>query len=275
MISFGALNIVAHPHPAGTYRRIFEIVAASKKSVNFFGDKYAKLSPISETRDGIFTGRLATWTEVNKNDNAINTQSLEEVDFNESGVVIPQGVGLSAKVFEFAFNEKSHTLVFEIKNDLGHQMSINRAQKAFEKILKAHEFPGVSELDVYVKTQKNVVAQILELPKLRKLEIDLRLPNPDDLSEEHEDLLREMEEMQTKTAKVQLIKQNDADALHPSERYQVMADIAKDNGSVVGYGKNEDGENVILKTSQYPIIYRVTADEDSGVASIRRIAESA
>tara|TARA_R110002020_G_scaffold248775_1_gene462777 strand:+ start:172 stop:1113 length:942 start_codon:yes stop_codon:yes gene_type:complete len=273
---FGALNVVAHPHPKGTYRRIFEEAAELKTGVKYYSDRFAKISPLSKTREDVFTGRLATWSEVDRDENTIDTRSLEEQLFDDSGVVIPDGIGLNAKVFTFAFNEKTHTLIFETRNDLGQAMSINLALKAFDNIFSNLAIEGIDQIDIFVKTTADIVDRIFSIHSLRKVEIDLKLPNPDDLSDTEGDILRELEEMNSKRVFTQITKDSASESLEPTERYKAMANLAKDNGYVLGVGKDAEGHKVEMKTSQYPEEYRVYEDaEDSGVSAIRRIAGDA
>ena len=123
---YGALNIVAHPHPAGTYRKIFENAGADSRGARFHGDQFATLSPISSTRNGVFTGKLATWTEIDPKSNLIDKASLKEQLLSESDIAIPTDIGFNSKVFSFAFRERDHKLFVELINDEGQTISIGR-----------------------------------------------------------------------------------------------------------------------------------------------------
>jgi hypothetical protein len=55
-LHFAILNIVATPHPPGTYERL--IREAARKSVNFWGDQYAQIGDAEEIEPGLLWGRL-------------------------------------------------------------------------------------------------------------------------------------------------------------------------------------------------------------------------
>ena len=137
---YGALNVVLHPHPDGAYRELFERAGASQQAQKYFGDRFARLSPISETRNGAFSGRLTTWTEIDPKSNSIQTETLVESPLSDTDFTLPRNIGFNAKVFSFAFREEDHTLFVELLNDERQSISINSAKKAFFNILSKNKF---------------------------------------------------------------------------------------------------------------------------------------
>ncbi|UWP91614.1 DUF4747 family protein [Aliiroseovarius crassostreae] len=272
---FGVLNIVAHPHPAGTYRELFEVAGKDIRGVRFWGDRFATLSPISPTRNGVFVGKLATWTEIEPQSNLIEKASLNQQLLAESDVNLPEGIGFNSRVFSFAFREQDHKLFVELKNDEGNSISIGRARLAIKNVLKACQPKDIEELDVHLTTQANAVEHVLAIPQLRKLEILLDLPNPDVLSDRKRKILDQIEGIKAKRVKTEITKAAGEDRIELDPEYTAMAELAKDNGYVFGKGRNEFGDPVELNTKNYPLeIDTVLEQQESSAIATRRVAEN-
>jgi len=271
---YGVLNVVMHPHPAGAYRRLFDLAGKDPNGVRFFGDRFATLSPISETRNGVFSGRLATWTEIDPDSNLIEKRSLKEQLLADAEIDLPEGVGFNSKVFTFAFREADHRLYVELKNDENQTISIGRACQAIAKVLESIRPIDVDEIDVYVSTRSNAVEHVLSIPKLRKVVIQLDLPNPDGLSDEKQALLDEIDGMHAKRLRAEVTRAAGHDTLILSERYRVMAELAPDNGFVKSSGKDDLGSPLERSTKEYPNEIEVEVHQDQSRAiTTRHVAE--
>ena len=271
---YGVLNTVLHPHPAGAYRNIFEIAGADPRGVRFHGDRFATMSPVSETRNGVFTGRLATWTEINPQSNLIEKKSLKESLLSESNVLLPDGVGFNSRVFSFAFREAEHQLYVELRNDENQTISIGRARLAFLRVFQAFKPEQVDELDVHIKTQSNAVEQVLSIPKIRNIEILLNLPNPDHLSEQKKAILEEIDALHAKRMKTQITKAAGEETLKLNPRYKAMAELAKDNGYLHAKGRDVNGDPIDRSTKKYPSEIEIElGKDDSRAIATRRLAE--
>ena len=264
--SYGILNIVAHPHPRGTYRSLFEMVGADPNGIRFRGDQYATLSPISETRNGVFSGRLAIWTEIDPNSNMIEKKTLKQSLLLDSTLRLPEGVGFNSKIFAFAFREENHRLYVELNNDEGQTVSIGTACKVFAQIFKNIRPDTVEQVDVHISTRRNAVEQVLAIPKIRKIEILLDMPNPDDLSEDKARLLKEIEDMRAKKLRSEITRASGQETLILSPRYIVMSELAKDNGYVTASGNDIDGEKIERSTKDYPNEIETLLGEDESRA---------
>ena len=271
---YGVLNVVVHPHPSGVYRELFEIAGEDPRGVRFHGDRFATISPISETRNGVFTGRLATWTEIDPKSNLIEKSTLKETLLSDADISIPDGVGFNSRVFSFAFREKDHRLYVELLNDESQSTSIGRARLAFSKVLSVVSPESIDELDVFIVSQSNAVEKVLSIPRMRKIEIQLDMPNPDDLSEEKQKILKEIEDLKGKRIRTEITKSAGEATLTPTSRYLAMAELAKDNGFVSAVGKDEFGEAVHRSTKAFPNEIEFPLGEDGSRSSMtRRVAE--
>ncbi|WP_415919737.1 DUF4747 family protein [Tateyamaria sp. SN6-1] len=275
---YGVLNVVVQPHPNRAYRRLFEAASqvndGDRIGVRFFGDQFAAISPISETRNGVFSGRIAIWTEIDPESNMIQKSSLRETLLADSGISLPDDVGFNSRIFAFAFREANHRLFVELLNDEDRSISVGRARQAFNAILQ-HFCPDEFEsAEVYVVPRKNAVDQVLSTPGLKKIEIVLDVPNPDDLSEEKQKLLDEVNEMRAKRLKSEITKRAGADSLELTGRYKDLAELAQDTGYVTATGAR-DGEKIERSTKSYPEEIEAELPENSSRAAYTRdVAEN-
>ncbi|AUR08474.1 DUF4747 family protein [Phaeobacter inhibens] len=266
------LNVVAHPHPEGIYRRLFELAAAGSP-VKYRGDRYARISPITATKDGVFRGRLATWSEIDPNSPAVNKNSLEEKTLEESGIRLPGDIGFNSRIFYFAFREEGHGLYVELKNDEGRTITPSIARSAFHAILSAVAEGLTDEFMVHIASRNDAIGHVLGLTTIRKIEIDLHIPNPDDLSQDHQMVLDEINEMNAKRLQTSVVRAGGENTLLLTRRYRVMAELAADNGEVSVDGVKPDGSKARLSTRDFPArIKEEIAEGDSSYGVIGRIA---
>jgi len=272
--NYGVLNVVAHPHPKGTYRRLFELAASMIEGVNFRADQYAKTSRISDSEDGVFSGRIAVWTAIDREAKTIQTDTLVENPLSDTNFKFPDNLGFNSKIFSFAFREKDHLMYVELVNEEGKSISAGVVRKIMSSIFEAIKPDDIDNVTVHIVSRKNAVDQILAMDELLKIEILLELPNPDDLEEEKMRVIRELQEMGAKRKKTELVKAPGKQTLVLIGDYQVEAELAKDNGYVKATGRIE-GVKTEQSTKDYPeeIQIELLPNESSAVA-VRRIARA-
>lgn len=270
---YGVFNVVAQPHPDGIYRRIFE--AAVGVGVKYWGDYYAAITPLSATRDGIFTGRLVIWMAVDPDSNVVSLTDFVEIPLVESNeVVLPRDKGLNSRQFQFAFNTLTHKLYLELKNDEGKTVSPRRAEAALQKALGEAAQNLVEEFRVQIVPESDGVDRILKIPHLNTLEIHIFRPNPDGLDPEATALLSEELEGQNAKEVVKVLKKAPGfDTLIVNARNRVMALAAAVDGLVKGRGRSEDGQPIDASTKDYPkVIERYEEESGSEAGGIRSVA---
>ena len=108
-IEYCVLNVVANPHPTGIYERI--LTKAALSPVNYRGDSYATISKPRQIEDGFLQGRVVAWTEINRDEPAILTDVLREVDLSDLDIQIPENVGLNGRIFLYTFSTQYSMLV--------------------------------------------------------------------------------------------------------------------------------------------------------------------
>lgn len=269
---FAVIDVVAQPHPEGVYRSIFE--AAVGVGVKFYGDYYAALTPISSTRDNIFTGRLATWMAVDEKSKVLNLEDFVETPLSESSdIIIPPGRGLNSRVFEFAFNTKSHKLYLQLKNDSRQSIAPARAEAALRAIFEQVEISGVEEIRVQIVPTSDSVEKVVNLPGLSQITIVLYRPNPTDVSDAANALLEELMMQNAKEEVTTIKKAAGFTSLVLNAYNQAKAQAAAFSGFVKGRGKNEQGQVVQLSTRDQPLIIRhEVVDSESDFTGVRAVA---
>jgi hypothetical protein len=271
---YGVLNVVLHPHPENAYRKLFEDTAKFAVPVKYYGDRFAKISPISETRDGVFSGRLATWSEIDTKENLIEKETLNELLFSEADIRLPSGIGFNSRVFSFAFRTSDHRLYVELLNDENQRLTIGAAKKIFDYLLR-QRVEGSNELIVHIVSRSSSVDFVLNTPHLRKLEIEVELPNPDVLTPQKQEVLDALNLMKAKKMKVELTRRSGEDHLEVTPGIRAFAELSAENGHSRATGRDDQGNTVERSTDDFPLEVDVTLlPEESRAVAARRVALS-
>lgn len=192
---FCEINVTAHPHELDeTYRNIF--TAAVRQRASFRGKEFALLSPITPSRNGVFSGVIALWTEIDQDAGVLQLEKIEEIEFDESGVQIPPDLGFNPRLFQFSFNETSHRMFVELKNEKGQTVTPATISKALIAIFKItlDTTDDVQEINVSVVPRVDAIERILELQRIQYIYIKIVRPNPDRQGGAFERVNRRMEE---------------------------------------------------------------------------------
>tara|TARA_R110000868_G_scaffold205720_1_gene454315 strand:- start:815 stop:1678 length:864 start_codon:yes stop_codon:yes gene_type:complete len=261
LAEFGVLNIVANPHPDGTYINALTHVSGGT-GVNFWGDQYAAITSPREAEDKIFSGRIVLWTKIDEEAPAINLKKLEEVPIEKSGANLPIDIGFNGKIFSYYFNPKTHILIFEIKNEFDKRLSPLRCEKIFELLLSPERLPDNSPLfDVTTIPEDDTVEKILSLPKLRKIAIHLKRPNPDDVERDVQSVLDDLQAQGAKSQNIELVRAPKFEKLNLNAINSLYARVAASNGYVEGIGQSTSGEIIKQSTKQHPKTFKARLDE--------------
>lgn len=252
VVEYCAVNVAAHPHPAGVYLELLQ--KAAETQVNYWGDHYAKISPPMEREAGFYQGRLVTWTAINRDEPAVDTQRLEEVDWEDLDLAIPENLGFNGRIFFYSFRERDHTMFVEVKNEFGKRVSPKRVEKILFRLFSPEvQGPDAPLVEVTLIPDEDTLNRILSLDRLKRLEIHLVRPNADDL--DVEDILAELDAQNAKSMEKVLVAAPGEEGLEPDDRTRKEATVAEFNGYVVGSGNEADGELVHLSTKAHPRIF--------------------
>jgi hypothetical protein len=195
---------------------------------------------------------------------------LEEVNFDDLNIEIPDNVGFNGRAFIYVFRESDHTLFVEMKNDLGKRLSPQPARKIFSRLFDDPS-PDAPLVEVTVIPEEDALKRILAIPKLKRLRIHLVRPNADDADVSR--IMGRLEDQRAKAQDIVLIAAPGADGIEPDRETRTEAEVAEFNGFVEGSGQEDDGTGVKLSTREYPrIIRRVVSQFGSSFAEAMAVA---
>lgn len=273
-ITYAALNIAARPHPEGVYAQILN--RAARTTGHAHGSDAAKITrPAASDIEGVYLGRILVWTDLDIKGRWIDIESEEDLSEEDRAEInIPNKARPNFRVFSYAFHERKHRLYFETRNEFGETFGPKTGERLLRGIIGRFSGTGdYPDVNVTLVPRSGAVDRILELDGLRKLEIELTVPNPDDDDpEKRRRLYAEMERMNAKRWNQTLVKSAGEDRLEPTQAIRDAAEVAAENGVVKGWGR-EDGKNVEISTNDIPRVESAKLDEGANFA--QRILGSA
>jgi len=247
------------------YRQLF--LAGANRPIRVWGNDWAKITEPQdrETIPPSFYGRILVWTEIDRDGKWLNQEKNKEATATEKAAIqIPPSLDPNFRSFNFVFLEERHLLILEYRNELGEHFGSVRAQKffstLFEEQLLGAETPEVA---VTVIPSHEALDRIYAIPRLRRLEIYVLRPNPDDLAEDQQRLLDRLLKQGAKSQTLELVKKAKVKTITPDDETKRLAAIAVENGHVTGEG-SDDGKPILESTKDHPKI--VVAEVKGGTS---------
>lgn len=233
------------------------------------GSDVAKITkPIESGIEGVVMGRILVWTDLDLKGRWIDIENEEELsDEDRAEINIPSNARPNFRAFSYAFHVQKHRFYFETKNEFGESFGPKTGERLLKGIIARFAGSGnFPDITVTLVPRKGEVDRILKLEGLRKLEIDLMVPNPDhDDPEKRRRLFEKLEKMRAKTWNQTLIKSAGEERLEPTQDIIDAAEVAAENGKVIGWGK-ENGRSVEISTSNSPRVEKAKLDEGENFA---------
>jgi len=218
------------------------------------GSDYAKITPPFEsaTQPDILHGRICVWTIIEKDSDWFNRSTNDKAsESDKKKVIIPEDIAPNYRYFLYAFNVKSHKLIFEMRNEFRQSFGSRRAEKFFTQLFE-HLPEGIETVDITLIPDEGSVDAILTLPKLRFLKIHVTRPNPEDLTDEFNAVMEKLNAQKARTFVQELYKAPRVESLIPDEETRTLAHVASTNGFVEG--KSRDVQD---STKSHPKIIQV------------------
>lgn len=184
------------------------------------------------------------WFNIERNEEAVDTE-IEELS-------IPENLKPHLSKFIFVFIPGSHRLCVQLRSGT-RTLSMTILAKAFRSLFAFEELEGYGPVDVTPEPSRETVDEILGMPFLHKLHIELLRPNADD---DHalELIFLDRLEAQSATKMIQdLISEKDR-GLRPDEATRSLAHVASSNGYVEGHGKDSNDGSIRISTRDTPLI---------------------
>jgi hypothetical protein len=258
VLHVGFVNIVATPHPAGVYPKALKAIA--NKPVNYRGKDFAIITPPMRNKkeENIHRGNISVWTDVDSSEPSIDKATFKKKDVEAALKKIFAERGFNNREFTYFLEERSHTLVVELRNERGQTISVRQAGKIFELLLSSLNKEGQTYV-VTVRPSEDAIEQVLAFKRLDRIKIVLKRPNPGDHDGgDADEVLRELEEQNMKEADYIFSRQPGTDGIRLNEVNQTRAEVAAENGYVESSGVDADDVHDRRSTKEYPRIVKHT-----------------
>lgn len=255
-ITFGALNIVLPPpHKAERYVALFERVYGLARKAKMRGDWVGLIGELKieddPRRGAVVRGEFYKYIELDKTRawyNVVSRKPAENKDIDR--IVIPDELKPHFQFLPFVFFAKGHRLVC-VTRDGQDTLSAHQVEAILEVIFRGAEIEKeFGRVEITIEPSLETLDEILTLPKLRKLELDITPPNPDDFADFERDLFEDLDEQNAGSLRFELTAAG-GETLVPNEKTKKLAMVAQSNGRVVGIGGGR-GKTRTLSTTQHP-----------------------
>lgn len=261
ILSISALNIVMPvPHSPQRYIELFEKAYALHQSISLRADHSGLLGACRlEDVNGvtIVTGEIYKFLNLDLEGqwfNAIEQRPAEEEDLED--LVIPPHLKPHFKTFQYVFFPRGHRLFFisrELSESLTPGIALRFFKDLFNQPVLVQEF---GQIEVIVEPSQDTLQRILNMPKLKRLYLEVSPPNADDLNAVEQRVMARLNN-QRASKMIEEFVSDRPQGLLPDEETRQLARIAQSNGKVEGRGFDENGMSVALSTEDHPLIDRI------------------
>ena len=263
-IKISGLNIVSQPHSPKDYLRIFDYIDQNGLAINVSGDTNLKLVQISpiDGRNPIngIKGQILKYSHIDEDSAWVNIHQGAELNPDETPN-LPKGAYPNGVFFDFVFypthevNNHKFLYISEYRDSAKKKtfsLSPNYVAKFFTTIFRMDGFSkAFDSLEVTVLPSNTALERVLSLNIVKKLEIFIKAPNPDDFAELESRMLRRMDEINVST--ITEVYRYDGQSIDPDEEIMNDAKVAANNGYVSSEGKDEQGKSVKRSTVDIPL----------------------
>lgn len=278
-IDIAKLNIAMHsPHSKDRYvdlmrdahrlRRIIRLDSVHAMTIGsmYFDDNADESKTLA--------GEIYRFVKLDPDEPWFNTETSAEASSADlKGINIPSHLLPHLRRIPFIFTPTNHTLWF-ISRDKKDTLSPRQAAKFFERMFANDEIiKNHPPVEVTPFTDKKSLERMLSLPRLEKIEIHVKRPNPDDGGSLEAKFKRRMERVNARRIDETLVAADDRGIILDDEA-RGMAAAAAHNGSVRVVGRDANGSRVDSSTEDTPHIEQeqVNADIETREDVLRRIA---
>jgi hypothetical protein len=135
-------------------------------------------------------------------------------------------------------------------------------ERFFGTLLNQDELRKYGPVYVSVVSRSDSVDEIMLGLQLKRLSIQIHMPNPDDHGALEREIRRRLRNQKAASVTEEL-RAAPGKALEPDKQTRLLAEVATTNGEVTAVGKDENGVNVTRSTKSFPAVETVSYDTDS------------
>lgn len=258
-LTIGAVNITTQPHSTAKYKALFKAAFSMKLSVHLTGQRYAILGSANAEDEAdesspIF-GEILTYTKINSDGAWLDLKSFEILDDDEkkSKIVLPEDLMPDSMAAQYVFFPKTHHLFFEVYHR-GTRMRPQTMGKFLLRLLNSASLQDrFGDVDVTVIPSHESLERILQMPRIGRLNISIRKPNPDDQDAIERRILKTLDAQNTVRIDTELTAGR-GQSVSPDRFTRDMAHVAAKNGYVEAHGEDAHGNTAKESTVDHPFV---------------------
>jgi len=255
-IVVGALNVGIHPHDTDRYAALLGDAFDLRRAVQVFGNQRVILERLDkgELANGIITGSLARFTEIDPNLPWFNAERFERADDADvARVSIPNELRPNYISVSFLFSLSDHLFIFESRG-LQASLSPKSAMMFLDKLLNSDELvESYGSVSVSLVSDHDQLESIIGIYRVRKLAILVKRPNPDDLGSYDAVMEQRLLGQGAASVRVEYVA-SAQETIKPDEQTRNLADSATRNGWVKAEGIDVSGRRVVRSTEDHPLL---------------------
>ncbi len=256
-VSIGAVNITMHPHSPLHYAQLFREAKKLRCVSRMAKDKAGLIASThyydkSKGKTSAITGDLYRFSQIDLEGSWFNTETNQHAEDDElEGVNIPEHLKPNSSRFSYLFFPESHILFYESYYD-GHSLGTQSVLKLIEGVLNnpvLMDKYGI--IDVTVIPSKEGLSKALSIPRMDKLTMLVKRPNPDNHDNAERKVLKRLNAQNISKYKHEMVS-IPGSSITPDEDTKTLAKVAARNGSVEVKGRDAQDHPVEYKTQNHP-----------------------
>lgn len=257
-LTVGALNIsMPPPHRPEKYIELFKEIRRKNFIGAVHGPRYGTIANVlklewrGEKHEPI-TGDIYTFTQIDADSTWFNLRTHETADDSDlTQVAIPDHLKPNSARFSYIFFPGVHTLFLETHYNNKNLSPANAARLLTGLLNDKRLSDKYGQVDVTPLPSTNKVTEALNLYRLDRLQLSIKLPNSDGLRDAEEKMFKRMHE-QNVSVYEQNMKASKHESIAPSDETKTMAKIAAKNGHVYAKGRDQSDHPKEILTSKHP-----------------------
>lgn len=223
-------------------------------------------------------GELVRFSEIEQDNPWVNVETGKMLEPGDEPS-LPENLKPNGTYFNYIFYPKgkgiNHKLFYisKSRNQQGSYdtLSPRYVRDMFQKLFDNNEEIklDLQSLEVTVLPDRGALKSIFKIHSLKKIELLIKAPNPDDLADEEHEMWERMDIMNVSKIYQEYISEKN-ESIKPDEELKIKAKIAASNGYVKGIGKTADGVKEEISTTEVPLKEEVVV-ENNNVAEIEAL----
>jgi hypothetical protein len=258
-IKISALNIAMHqPHSAQRYVSLFKDAKRLNYLVRLGSVHGAMLGSLYGPKSGSelseLTGEIFRFVKLDPTEPWFNLETSDvATDDDVEQINIPNNLLPHLQRIEFVFKPLVHELWFvssDRQDRMGSQAATKFFQALFDRLIRNGKYP---EVEVTALPDKETLDQLMSLPTLEKITIELKRPNGDDAGSDEVKWLKRLEKQSIRMQTTELVAVK-GESIKPDDETRALADVASRNGNVSVVGRDATGMRVEESTKERPLV---------------------